>query len=206
MNNPLYTRFRGIIEDPTAPFEVSDTRVLSYLDQAIDVYSMIAGRNYYEEVTITAQNVTDQEFDLQHPIQSIQKFYWDKRWWEIKSGKTIRMIRPDVLVAGQKLIFEYKGQYIRFEGDEQRVLDIPREAEDAVIMYALAVFAQELSQPDATGTVGIIKSEAEENMRREFAGLSGSADFASPKAIMGKAISMMRNTPQSEVEFFSVQL
>jgi hypothetical protein len=205
----IYTIARNLIGDSASPYDITDLRLLKYLDKALDKLSELTVYRMDEDYTITSTDISNGYFELSHEVQfmieaDISLEYID---WSVYTGKKIRLIDPDDIAEGE-YNFKYKARYKKFDGEirENSYFDYPREADLAVVFYALGLYQEEQGVIDKDGTINLVASKSEEGLSVSYptsTDLKGAV--GNPERLKEIAVRMMRNLPSGEDLFLSVQ-
>lgn len=201
----IYRIFRFLITDNTSgDYSLPDYTALEYLDIAIEKLSSIAGFKKRLRGTITQTDIDNGYFTVSNDIVSIIDDISTN--CQLGGSNRIKFIDSSSVVAGQTYDFEAKVKFIKFKGVvlQETAIDIPREAYLPVVLYALGVWLQGKTLPEASEQA--IKSKSEDGLSVSF-GIDGVAveDF-SPSGLKNTAIDMMNNLPFSQELIFSVQI
>jgi len=204
--NTLVWLFRNIIGDITSPYSYVDLKIFHALDAAIDQYSRICGLWTEEDVTITANNITNGYFTLSRRPVLIDEEY---TWMQILGENKVAIIGSGITPTTIRI--RYKAGYPKFYGtdktDEQMGL-IAKDAYLPICLYALGVYFKESGIKNiSTGATGNIKRLKEENIEIEY-GFDGQlmSEVSSPRQAMEEATKLMRKLPNAQSIFFSTQV
>jgi len=209
----LETVMRQIIGDTDTPYTIPSSRLYVYLDKALDKLSALSNYTYQEDVTISAADITNGYVDLSKEIVEIisTELTGQDTDWEVYKGKRIRFYDSSAITAGT-YEFLYRSRYLKFEGvtREDTYFDYPtKEADLALVFYALALYQQEFGVIDKDGAMGFIQRKSEDGLSLEYGTSAGSGESAveilgHPEALEAKAISMMQELPSASTTIFSV--
>lgn len=160
---------RAAINDETSPYLVANTRLLRYLDSAIDALSNYVENIKHETKTITTQDITNGYFSLSSDVEHIVDFSPPKYDYYIKDNRVYFANVAD-WSAGQYEI-EYNAYYKRFDGEDRAdsYFDYPKRADFGIIMWALGAWMDEQMGLKADGSIGAISSKSENQLSISYA-------------------------------------
>lgn len=211
----VYTQFREDINDSTTPYTVRDDLVFDLLDAGIDFVSSKVDFIHYEEITYTQADINNGFFQTTKDIVNIQladesSIYADSAWYQILEDNKVGFIRPSEHTAGTKISLRYRAKYQKFKGQmvDQASMDLPRQLELAVRLFALSELLRFSFVYDATDPVsGIVRVRSEENMREELE-LNGvvAEEVKNPRMLVKRANDLIKRAPNASNLFFSIQI
>jgi hypothetical protein len=196
--------FRATISDETSPYQISNDRILRFLDSAIDALSGYLSNATKETITITATDITNGYFTTSHDIQHIIKFYPAKNDWDIVDNR-IYMVNKNDWSEGSIDVL-YNKYYKRFDEEDRddSYFDYPKRAEAGLILYALGNWMDEQSGMKADGSNGAIKSKSEHQMQVEYAVNGEGGSVTTGNQAREEAVKMWRKLPNAKSMIFSV--
>lgn len=210
MSANIYNLFRSFINDTTAPYTISDTLVLTYLDSAINYASNTLDFTVKETVTITAQNIANGYYTLTHDFKSFKTapMGGEGIYWQPMGGNKIRIIEPTAFTAGSTFTAYYKAGYAKFSGTvkDQALMDLPTEAEYPVVIIALGLYMQSKGIVDASNEYGIIKQKAEDGMSVTYAIGDIFSEISNPTDFITRGVDLLRGLPMADNIYFSIKL
>ena len=157
---------------------------------------------------MTSTDISNGYFTTTYDIQYILRPQLEGRGllWEYGGDNKIRIIDSS-FGTHTFTNFAYRAKYVRFKGSvkDQDDMDLPRDLELPVVMYAYTLYMDSKGLVNAEDDSGFLKRKRELDMEVEF-GIDGSYFSGTLKDIRKRATQMMRGGIFGQNQFVSVSL
>lgn len=202
----IYSMFRRFINDDVTDYSMPDLEVLKFLDNGIRKLSRYADKRVYEDVTISATDISNGYKDLSSDCLSIiyTDMPYEGEYWILDGSKRIMFLDTDYISAGI-YEFRYKTTYKTFDGQlrDESYFDYPREMDLGIVFWALAEYqmVNGIIAPDGTRNATVSKSE--EGLSESYSSAE-TLDMSSPSALKSAAIEIFEGLNNKSKYIFSV--